>query len=132
MTLDVGDRRRPGRAGSRHLAGPLPAHGAGAGLPEYRNRWAEASHGYLGRDPVAPAQLRARARAELAANPTTDFRTAKVVKVAADGLGGFEAATETERLAGRRLVLAAGSATSSPRWRDLSSTTGRACSTAVL
>lgn len=81
---------------------------------------------------MAPAQLRARARAELAANPTTDFRTAKVVKVAADGLGGFEAATETERLAGRRLVLAAGSATSSPRWRDLSSTTGRACSTAVL
>jgi thioredoxin reductase len=75
---------------------------------EYRNRWAEASHGYLGRDPVAPAELLARARAELAAYPTAEIRAAKVVKVAADGAGGFEVATETERLAGRRLVLATG------------------------
>lgn len=60
-----------------------------------------------------PGRAAGRARADLAANPTTGIRAAKVVKVAADGLGGFEAATETERLVGRRLVLAAGSATSS-------------------
>jgi thioredoxin reductase len=64
---------------------------------EYRNRWAEASHGYLGRDPVAPAELRARARAELAAYPTAEIRAAKVVKVAAGGGGGFEVATDSPR-----------------------------------
>jgi thioredoxin reductase len=75
---------------------------------EYRNRWAEASHGYLGRDLVGPAELLARARADLAAYPTAEIRAARVVKVAAAGAGGFEVATETDRLAGRRLVLATG------------------------
>lgn len=49
----------PAEAGGRHLAGPLPADRAGAGQRRVPHRWAEASHGYLGRDPVAPAELRA-------------------------------------------------------------------------
>jgi thioredoxin reductase len=92
---------------------------------EYRNRWAEASHGYLGRDPVGPGELLARARAELAAYPTAEIRAARVVKVAADGAGGFERATETDRLAGG-WSWPPGSATSSPRSRGSSSTMGRA------
>jgi thioredoxin reductase len=96
---------------------------------EYRNRWAEASHGYLGRDPVGPAELLARARADLAAYPTAEIRTARVVKVAADDAGGFEVATETDRLAGRRLVLATGVRDQFPEVQGSSSTTGRACST---
>jgi thioredoxin reductase len=76
---------------------------------EYRNRWAEASHGYLGRDPANPAELLARARDDLRAYPTAEVRHARVVKVAVcDADGGFEVVTEGERLTGRRLVLATG------------------------
>jgi thioredoxin reductase len=76
---------------------------------EYRNRWAEASHGYLGRDPANPAELLARARDDLRAYPTAEVRHARAVKAAVcDGDGGFEVVTEGERLTGRRLVLATG------------------------
>ena len=75
---------------------------------EYRNRWADASHGYFSRDPVAPAELLERARADLGAYPTAELRHGRAVKAVADGHGGFEVVTETERLACRRLVLATG------------------------
>jgi thioredoxin reductase len=75
---------------------------------EYRNRWADASHGYFSRDPASPADLLARARADLGAYPTAEVRHARVVKAASTGDGGFEVVTEAERLTGRRLVLATG------------------------
>jgi thioredoxin reductase len=75
---------------------------------EYRNRWADASHGYFSRDPANPADLLARARADLDAYPSAELRHARVVKAASTGDGGFEVVTETERLTGRRLVLATG------------------------
>jgi thioredoxin reductase len=75
---------------------------------EYRNRWADASHGYFSRDPANPADLLARARADLDGYPSAELRHARVVKAASTGDGGFEVVTETERLTGRRLVLATG------------------------
>ena len=75
---------------------------------EYRNRWADASHGYLSRDPASPAELLAQARADLDAYPTAELRHARAVKAAPDGEGRFEVVTETERFAARRLVLATG------------------------
>ena len=75
---------------------------------EYRNRWADASHGYVSRDPVNPAELLARARADLRAYPTAQVCHARAVKAAPDSHGGFEVVTETGRFAARRLVLATG------------------------
>ena len=75
---------------------------------EYRNRWADASHGYFSRDPASPAELLARARADLGAYPTVELRHARVVKAASAGDGEYEVVTETERLTGRRLALATG------------------------
>jgi hypothetical protein len=69
---------------------------------EYRNRWADASHGYVSRDPVNPAELLARARADLRAYPTAQVRQARAVKAVPDGHGGFEVVTETGRFAARR------------------------------
>jgi thioredoxin reductase len=75
---------------------------------EYRNRWADASHEYFSRDPANPAELLARARADLAAYPTAEVRHALAVKAASDGDDCFEVVTETERFVARRLVLATG------------------------
>jgi thioredoxin reductase len=74
---------------------------------EYRNRWADAAHGYLGRDPVHPAELLGRARADLCAYPTAEVRPERAVKATPEG-GGFEVLTGTGRLLARRLVLATG------------------------
>jgi thioredoxin reductase len=75
---------------------------------EYRNRWADASHGYFSRDPANPSELLARARADLGAYPTAEVRHALAVKAAPDGEDRFEVVTETERFVARRLVLATG------------------------
>jgi thioredoxin reductase len=75
---------------------------------EYRNRWADASHGYFSRDPANPAELLVRARADLAAYPTAEVRHALAVKAASDGDDCFEVVTERERFVARRLVLATG------------------------
>jgi len=75
---------------------------------QYRNRWADASHGYFSRDPANPAELLARARADLGAYPTAEVRHALAVKAASDGDDCFEVVTETERFVARRLVLATG------------------------
>jgi thioredoxin reductase len=75
---------------------------------EYRNRWADASHGSFSRDPANPAELLARARADLGAYPTTEVRHTLAAKAASDGDDRFEVVTETERFVARRLVLATG------------------------
>ena len=40
---------------------------------DYRNKWVERTHGYLGRDDSDPKELLARARTELAAYPTAEL-----------------------------------------------------------
>jgi hypothetical protein len=78
----------PAEAGGRHLAGPLPADRAGAG----QRRVPQPLGGGLPRlprpRPGGPGRAAGRARAELAAYPTAEIRAAKMVKVAADGVGG--------------------------------------------
>jgi thioredoxin reductase len=71
---------------------------------EYRNRWADTSHGYFSRDPANPAELLARARDGLDAYPTAGVRHARVVNSAPHGDGGFEVVTEgrPRRLPDRR------------------------------
>jgi len=74
---------------------------------EYRNQWVESAHGYLGLDPVDPAELRARGRQQLLAYPGVEIR-----EVRADGAraveGGFVVEAGGERLRARRVVLATG------------------------
>lgn len=77
-----------------------------AGRP--RNRFARASHGFLGQDGRAPADILETARAQVLAYPTAAFRQDEAVHARASD-GGFEvdlASGETIRT--RRLVLATG------------------------
>ena len=48
---------------------------------EYRNAHVDLSHGYLGNDPIPPAELRAKAVAEVRQYPTVAFEAAKVQTV---------------------------------------------------
>lgn len=81
-----------------------------AGLP--RNRFAEAAHGFLGQDGVAPHVIRATAREQLAAYPSVRFVDAEAVAAEAVG-GGFavtcaDGATYRATYRAARLILATG------------------------
>jgi len=74
---------------------------------EYRNRWVEKAHGYLGHDPVKPQALLDTAHSQLANYPnlTIVCTTAEsIVPVA----GGFRVATGDGHYVSRRIVLATG------------------------
>ncbi|HUQ39334.1 MAG TPA: NAD(P)/FAD-dependent oxidoreductase [Acidimicrobiales bacterium] len=76
---------------------------------EYRNRWVDASHGYLGYDGWAPAEFLARARADLDAYPGTEHIVGHVEWAKAAPGGGFAVGLADGReLEARRLVLATG------------------------
>ncbi len=73
-----------------------------------RNRFAAAAHGLLGQDGRAPGAIVEDARAQLLAYPTVTWREDTVGAARADG-DEFEVELASgERLAARRLVLAAG------------------------
>lgn len=72
---------------------------------DYRNRAVEVSHGYLGRDPQAPADLLAKGREEVLAYPTAQIRYGKVHLVRRRDDGLFEV---DDDLLAHRLVLACG------------------------
>ena len=81
---------------------------------EHRNRWVDQAHGYLGDDPLAPMELVARARRQLAAYPEAEVRPggARSARAVAEG-GPFVLELDGEpvdgtEVAGRRLVLATG------------------------
>lgn len=78
---------------------------------EQRNRWVDQSHGYLGNDPVPPAELLARAREQLAAYPFAERMEGRATG-ARGTLGRFEVDVDTAggmlRVAAKRLVLATG------------------------
>ncbi|MGQ3047952.1 MAG: NAD(P)/FAD-dependent oxidoreductase [Niveispirillum sp.] len=77
-----------------------------AGQP--RNRFAAHSHGFLGQDGVAPADIQARGMAELSAYPTFTLVRGEVVG-AAGTLDAFAVAlADGSTLEGRRLILATG------------------------
>lgn len=75
---------------------------------EHRNRWVQQAHGYLGADPVDPAELRARARRDLARYETTAVHDVAVEAVTALAGGGFEVGVGGEVIAARRVILATG------------------------
>jgi len=74
---------------------------------EYRNATVEHAHNLLGNDGVAPADLRRRGRAELAAYATIEIRDAAVSSVAAD-VDGVRVDVDGEILRADYLVLATG------------------------
>lgn len=84
-----------------------------AGQP--RNRFAAHSHGFLGQDGVAPADIQARGMAELSAYPTFTLLRGNVVGAA----GTLDTFTVTladgSTLKGRRLILATGVRDELPR-----------------
>ncbi|MDO8900576.1 MAG: NAD(P)/FAD-dependent oxidoreductase [Phenylobacterium sp.] len=83
-----------------------------AGLP--RNRFAAASHGFLGQDGAAPAAIMREALRQLSAYPTVDFVHGKAVSAAGE-LDRFEVALENGEVhAARRLVLTTGVADTLP------------------
>jgi len=74
---------------------------------EYRNRWVEESHGYLGRDHANPMELLAAGRKDLLAYPTATLEQWRALKAQPDG-NGFQVITDAETLWARRLVIATG------------------------
>jgi len=77
-----------------------------AGRP--RNRFAHASHGFLGQDGRAPAAIQADARAQVLAYPTAAFVEGEAEHASSTG-DGFEVVLSSgERFRAPRLVLATG------------------------
>ncbi|MFN2543039.1 MAG: NAD(P)/FAD-dependent oxidoreductase [Actinomycetota bacterium] len=74
---------------------------------EYRNRWVERMHGYLGLDPEDPAELLRRARAALERYPTVRIAATRATAIAGEA-GRFRVETTDATLTARRLVLATG------------------------
>lgn len=73
-----------------------------------RNRFADSSHGFLGRDGLAPAAIAAAGRADVAAYPTVQWHDGSATAAALDGDGFAVTLDGTKTVSGRRLVLATG------------------------
>lgn len=74
---------------------------------EYRNAAVDSSHGYLGSDGMNPAELRQRARADLAAYPTVEMHDGAVTGVRGER-GDFTVDLAGQQVSALRLVLATG------------------------
>lgn len=74
---------------------------------EYRNASVDSSHGYLGSDGMNPADLRARARDDLASYETVELRPGSVTSVWGER-GNFAVDLGAERITALRVVLATG------------------------
>lgn len=77
-----------------------------AGQP--RNRFAEASHGFLGQDGVPPADIMREGLRQLSAYPTVDFVHGKATSATAEGKGFRIVFDDQCKALARRLVLATG------------------------
>ncbi len=73
-----------------------------------RNRFASASHGFLGRDGCAPAEIAAEAKAQLLAYPTVTWIDGQASLATGSAAQGFSITVGREALQARRLVLALG------------------------
>ncbi|HEX2560288.1 NAD(P)/FAD-dependent oxidoreductase, partial [Phenylobacterium sp.] len=91
-----------------------------AGRP--RNRFSEASHGFLGQDGASPATIVREGLRQLSAYPTVDFVDGQAVAARAAGDAFAVDLADAGVAEGRRLVLATGLVddlplpTMSPRW----------------
>lgn len=76
---------------------------------EHRNRWVASAHGYLGSDPVNPAELLERARADLRAYDTVSIRRAKATSAQCSVEGLFSLRLEDEgEVHAKRVIFATG------------------------
>jgi thioredoxin reductase len=75
---------------------------------EYRNRWAQESHGYLGSDPADPMGLLQRARKDLGRYPEVAFVSGQATAARREPDGRFVVTVDGADHAGLRLVLATG------------------------
>ncbi|MGQ3054370.1 MAG: NAD(P)/FAD-dependent oxidoreductase [Roseateles sp.] len=89
-----------------------------------RNRFVEASHGFLGQDGRAPGDIVGDARAQLLAYPNVSWRDGLATQACPEE-GGFEVDVGGEALRARRLVLATGVADELPPVEGLVERWGR-------
>lgn len=76
---------------------------------EHRNRWVASAHGYLGADPVSPADLIERARSDLEQYETVTLRFATATSAQCSVDGVFSICLEGgEEIHAKRVVLATG------------------------
>lgn len=76
---------------------------------EYRNRWVDEAHGYLGSDPTSPVHLLAAARDDLLRYAEASLRADRALTARREQDGTFAVGVESgEELHARRLVLATG------------------------
>ena len=75
---------------------------------EYRNRWVERSHGYLGSDPCQPMTLLEQARADLSRYPEISFLEGRATAARREPDGRFVVTVDGAEHAGLRLILATG------------------------
>lgn len=91
-----------------------------AGQP--RNRFAAASHGFLGQDGVAPAEIMREGLTQLARYPTVDFVHAEALTASLDEEGASLTLSDGAAVRARKLILATGVAddlpleSMRPRW----------------
>ena len=91
-----------------------------AGQP--RNRFAAASHGFLGQDGVAPAEIMRQGLTQLARYPSVDFVHAEALTAALDEEGALLCLSDGATVRTRKLILATGVAddlpldSMRPRW----------------
>jgi len=91
-----------------------------AGQP--RNRFAAASHGFLGQDGVAPVQIMREGLTQLARYPTVDFVHAEALTASLDEEGASLTLSDGAVVRARKLILATGVAdelpleSMRPRW----------------
>lgn len=81
---------------------------------EYRNRWTERAHGYLGMDPMDPADFRRRAQKDLAQYERITLARDRVTAVETSS-GQFCSTGEREQYLSKRLILATGVVDAFPR-----------------
>jgi len=77
-----------------------------AGRP--RNRFAPASHGFLGQDGVAPAEIMRQGLTQLARYPTVDFVHAEALSASHADEGVVLTLSDGSHAGGRKLILATG------------------------
>lgn len=74
---------------------------------EYRNRWVDDVHGFLGSDPSTPADLREQTRREVKRYPHVELRSGEVAN-ARRTAGVFELEVDGQLVTSRRAILATG------------------------
>lgn len=90
-----------------------------------RNRFARASHGFLGQDGRDPAAIADDARAQLLAYPSVEWLSEAAVAAKKEADGFVVKAANGERFTARRLILASGVADELPEIPGLAERWGR-------